>query len=124
MDTERLVRRCPRLGGEVAFGYCKVCGGEKTPCFKVFDCWWERFDVVYGGVQKNLAPAGLALVFIRRSTLKHTERDLASYLRYDAHASKNSMYNTPPVFPIYVMEKVLRWIRDRGGLPATVAWRQ
>jgi len=46
MDTERLVRRCPRLGGEVAFGYCKVCGEEKAPCFKVFDCWWERFDVV------------------------------------------------------------------------------
>ena len=46
MDTERFLRRCPRLGGEVAFGYCKVCGEEKTPCFKVFDCWWERFDVV------------------------------------------------------------------------------
>ena len=82
---------------------------------------WERFDVVYGGVQKNLAPAGLALVFIRSSTLEHTERDLASYLRFDVHASKNSMYNTPPVFPIYVMEKVLRWIRDRGGLPAMAA---
>jgi phosphoserine aminotransferase len=82
---------------------------------------WERFDVVYGGVQKNLAPAGLSLVFIRSSTLEHTERDLASYLRYDVHASKNSMHNTPPVFPIYVMEKVLRWIRDRGGLPAMAA---
>ena len=46
MDTERLARRCPRLGGEVAFGYCKVCGEGETPCFKVFDCWWERFDVV------------------------------------------------------------------------------
>jgi phosphoserine aminotransferase len=82
---------------------------------------WERFDLVYGGVQKNLAPAGLALVFVRRSTLEHTERDLASYFRYDVHASKNSMYNTPPVFPIYVMEKVLRWIRDCGGLPAMAA---
>ena len=46
MDKERLVRRCPRLGGEVAFGYCTVCGEQKAPCFKVFDCWWERFDVV------------------------------------------------------------------------------
>ena len=46
MDTEDLERRCPRLGGDVAFGYCKVCGDGKTPCFKVFDCWWERFDVV------------------------------------------------------------------------------
>jgi len=82
---------------------------------------WERFDVVYGGVQKNVAPAGLALVFIRRSALQHTQRDLASYFRYDVHASKDSMYNTPPVFPIYVMEKVLRWIQDRGGLPAMEA---
>lgn len=46
MDWDSLERRCPRLGGDVAFGYCRICGGEKTPCFKVFDCWWERFDVV------------------------------------------------------------------------------
>ena len=79
---------------------------------------WEQFDVVYGGVQKNLAPAGLALVIIRRSALEYTNRDLASYFRYDIHAAKGSMYNTPPVFPIYVMEKVLRWVDDRGGLSA------
>ena len=82
---------------------------------------WERFDVVYGGVQKNLAPAGLALVIIRRSALDNSNRDLASYLRYDVHAAKGSMYNTPPVFPIYVMDKVLRWVDDRGGLPAMQA---
>jgi hypothetical protein len=46
MDKECLERRCPRLGGDVAFGYCKDCGEGKKPCFKVFDCWWERFDVV------------------------------------------------------------------------------
>ncbi len=82
---------------------------------------WERFDVVYGGVQKNLAPAGLALVIIRRSAMESTNRDLASYFRYDVHAAKGSMYNTPPVFPIYVMEKVLRWVEERGGLPAMKA---
>lgn len=79
---------------------------------------WHRFDVVYGGVQKNLAPAGSALVFVRRSIFEHTRHDLASYFRYDVHASKDSMHNTPPVFPIYVMEKVLRWMKDQGGLPA------
>jgi phosphoserine aminotransferase len=79
---------------------------------------WEKFDLVYGGVQKNLAPAGAALVFIRRSILEETNRNLASYFRYDIHASKDSMYNTPPVFPIYVMEKVLRWMKDQGGLSA------
>jgi len=46
MEPEHLERRCPRLGGDVAFGYCMVCGEGGTACFKVFDCWWERFDVV------------------------------------------------------------------------------
>jgi hypothetical protein len=45
MDPERLQRRCPRLGGDVNFGYCRTCGEEKSACFKVLDCWWERFDV-------------------------------------------------------------------------------
>lgn len=46
MPPDDFQRRCPRLGGEVAFGYCKACGEGETPCFKLFDCWWERFDVV------------------------------------------------------------------------------
>ena len=79
---------------------------------------WDRFDLVYGGVQKNLAPAGMALVFVRRSILESTRRDLAIYLRYDIQAAKDSMYNTPPVFAIYMMEKVLRWMKRQGGLAA------
>lgn len=55
MELDGLERRCPRLGGEVAFGYCKVCGEGETPCFKVFDCWWERFDVV-AHMQACLSP--------------------------------------------------------------------
>lgn len=55
MEPERLERRCPRLGGEVAFGYCKVCGEAASPCFKVFDCWWECFDVV-SHMQACLSP--------------------------------------------------------------------
>lgn len=46
MDPETLERRCPRLGGDVAFAYCRICGEKKAPCFKILDCWWERFDVV------------------------------------------------------------------------------
>jgi hypothetical protein len=46
MDVDARERRCPRLGSDVAFGYCKCCGEENSPCFKVLDCWWERFDVV------------------------------------------------------------------------------
>ncbi len=46
MNVEAMERRCPRLGGDVAFGYCKRCEADRAPCFKVLDCWWERFDVV------------------------------------------------------------------------------
>lgn len=77
---------------------------------------WDRFDVVYGGAQKNLGPAGVDLTFVRKSVLEETRRDLAAYLRYDIHASKNSMYNTPPVFSIYMVGKVLKWMHELGGV--------
>ena len=79
---------------------------------------WEKFDLVYGGAQKNLGPAGLAVVFIRKSILPTTNRGLGAYLRYDVHADKDSMFNTPPVFAIYMFGKVLQWMRREGGLAA------
>jgi phosphoserine aminotransferase len=79
---------------------------------------WERFDLVYGGAQKNLGPAGLAIVVVRKDVLETTTRELPSYLRLDAHAEKNSLMNTPAMFSIYVMGKVMRWIRDEGGVGA------
>ena len=82
---------------------------------------WELFDVVYGGAQKNLGPAGLTIVFVRRTVLADTNRDQGAYLRWDIHADKNSLYNTPPVFAIYMMGKTLQWIENEGGLPAMEA---
>ncbi|MDQ4108030.1 MAG: 3-phosphoserine/phosphohydroxythreonine transaminase, partial [Actinomycetota bacterium] len=79
---------------------------------------WERFDLVYGGAQKNLGPAGLAVVAVRTALLEGMNPDLPSYLRLGAHASKNSLMNTPPMFAIYVMGKMLRWMRDLGGVTA------
>lgn len=81
---------------------------------------WELVDVVYGGVQKNLGPAGLTVVYLRRSALEDTP-DVASYLSYAAHAEKDSLYNTPPVFAVWLTGKVLRWIEERGGTPALEA---
>lgn len=46
MKTDDLLIRCPRLGSNVGFGYCRNCGDGQSPCFKAFDCWWETFDVV------------------------------------------------------------------------------
>lgn len=77
---------------------------------------WDRFDLVYGGVQKNLGPAGMAVVFVRRSILEETNKHLGTYLRYDIHADNRSLFNTPPVFTIWMTGKMLSWIESEGGL--------
>lgn len=82
---------------------------------------WDKFDLVYGGVQKNLGPAGMAIVFVRRSILEGLEPDVARYLRYDVHLGKDSLFNTPPVFTIYMVGKVLRWMKSQGGIDAMEA---
>ncbi len=82
---------------------------------------WEKFDLVYGGIQKNLGPAGMAVVFIRKSILETTNQNIGRYLRYDIQESKGSMFNTPPVFPIYMYGKVLKWMKAQGGLAAMEA---
>ncbi|MCP3990623.1 MAG: 3-phosphoserine/phosphohydroxythreonine transaminase [Actinomycetia bacterium] len=79
---------------------------------------WDHFDLVYGGAQKNLGPAGLAVVFIRSSLLEEASDHLPSYLRYDTHAKANSLANTPPVFSIWAMGKVLAWMEGVGGVDA------
>ena len=79
---------------------------------------WEKFDLVYGGVQKNLGPAGMAIVFLRKSILERTNRNLAHYLRYDIQLDKDSLFNTPPVFVIYMLGKMLKWVKAKGGLAA------
>lgn len=76
---------------------------------------WDRIDILYGGAQKNLAPAGLALVYLRRSILQDIP-PLAKFLDYITHVNGKSMYNTPPTFQIYVLAKVLKWIEAQGGV--------
>ena len=77
---------------------------------------WDRFDVVYGGAQKNLGPAGLAVTFVRSSALDDAPPTLPTYLRFDTHARGDSLANTPPVFSIWATGKVLRWIKANGGI--------
>lgn len=79
---------------------------------------WDLFDLVYGGVQKNLAPAGMAVVYVRKQALENARPDLGSYLRYDWHAKSKSLGNTPAMFPIYLMGKVLRRFEAAGGVRA------
>ena len=77
---------------------------------------WSKIGLAYGGAQKNLGPAGMALVIIRSDFLEKASRDLPAYLRYDIHAEKNSMYNTPPMFQVYMMKLDLEWVRENGGI--------
>lgn len=79
---------------------------------------WERYDLVYGGVQKNLAPAGMAVVFVRKAVVAAGPEDLGDYLRYAYHAESDSLGNTPPMFPIWIMGKVLERLAARGGVEA------
>jgi phosphoserine aminotransferase len=78
----------------------------------------SKFALIYAGAQKNLAPAGLTLVIVRDDMLKRTPATLPTMLQYGVHVENKSMYNTPPVFAIYVMRLVLAWLLKRGGLEA------
>ncbi len=77
-----------------------------------------RYGLIYGGAQKNFGPAGATLVIVRNDLLERTERELPSMQRYRTHAEQGSRYNTPPVFGVYLMGQIFRWLLDRGGLGA------
>lgn len=78
----------------------------------------SRFDLVYAGAQKNLGPAGLTLVVIKDSFLSKVKSPLPSMLDYSVQAKNDSLYNTPPVFSIYVSMLNLRWLKSIGGVTA------
>lgn len=78
----------------------------------------SKFGLIYAGAQKNAGPAGTSIVIIREDLLERSSDQLPAYLRYSIHAAKDSMYNTPPVFPIYMVGKTLKWLEDQGGLEA------
>src|SRR4029450_11328203 len=75
-----------------------------------------KYGRIDAGAQKNLGPAGVTLVIIRDDLLKRTPGTLPTMLQYGVHVENKSLYNTPPVFAIYVMRLVLRWLIARGGL--------
>lgn len=78
----------------------------------------EKFGLIYAGAQKNAGPAGCSIVIIREDLLERSSENLPAYLSYKIHADKDSMYNTPPVFPIYMIMKTLQWLEKQGGLAA------
>ena len=77
---------------------------------------FKKFSLMYAGAQKNLGPAGVTLVVIRDDLLTKAKQGLANMFSYKSHVDNKSLYNTPPVFAIYIMKLVLEWIQSKGGL--------
>lgn len=78
----------------------------------------SKYALIYGGAQKNLAPAGVSFVIIRDDMLQRVVRPLPTMINVNTHVENNSMFNTPPVFPIFVMNETLKWIKSLGGVEA------
>lgn len=81
----------------------------------------SKFSLIYAGAQKNLGPSGVTAVIIRKELTENSPKTIPTMLRYDTHASTDSLYNTPPTFAVYLLNLVLRWIKAQGGLTAMEA---
>lgn len=79
---------------------------------------FSKFDLIYAGAQKNMGPAGTTLVVVKEDILGKVSRKIPSIMDYKVHISKGSMFNTPPVFAVYVSMLTLQWLKDQGGIPA------
>ena len=77
-----------------------------------------KYDCIYGGAQKNLAPAGVTFVIVKDDALNKVDRYIPTMLNYQTHVDGGSMFNTPPVLPIYAALQTLRWIKAQGGVEA------
>ena len=79
---------------------------------------FTQFDLIYAGAQKNMGPAGTTLVVIKEEILGKSGRTIPGMLDYQQHIAKESMYNTPPVFPVYASLLTLQWLKNLGGIAA------
>ncbi|MEM9076385.1 MAG: 3-phosphoserine/phosphohydroxythreonine transaminase [Bacteroidota bacterium] len=79
---------------------------------------FSKFDLIYAGAQKNMGPAGTTLVVVKDEILDKVSRQIPSMLSYKVHAGKDSMFNTPPVFAVYVSMLTMQWLKDLGGISA------
>ena len=81
----------------------------------------SRFSLAYAGAQKNLGPAGVTVVILKKSLLEKAPQNVPAILSYKTHAGARSLYNTPPAFAIYLVKLILQWVRKQGGLEAMEA---
>ncbi|HKJ64052.1 MAG TPA: 3-phosphoserine/phosphohydroxythreonine transaminase [Desulfopila sp.] len=77
-----------------------------------------KYGIIFAGAQKNMGPSGVTTVIIREDLLERGDDSIPSMLRYKTHADKDSMFNTPPTFAIYIVGEVLKWLKNQGGVAA------
>lgn len=101
----------PEVGNRVL-----ICDASSDFLYKKIDI--NKYGLIYAGAQKNLGPAGVTIVIIRKDLLERTPKGLPIMMDYNTYTKNNSLYNTPPCFAIYVVAEVLKWIGKNGGLGA------
>ena len=95
----------------------KILVSDQSSMFLSKPCNVADYGMIYGGVQKNIGPAGMAIVIIREDLIrKDLDPKIPVYMRYDTHAENGSMYNTPNCWGIYCCGKVFKYLLDNGGL--------
>lgn len=93
-----------------------ICDMSSDIASRVHD--FTKFDLIYAGAQKNIGPAGATLILISDKMLQKCNENVPTMLSYKTHADKKSLFNTPPVFGVYIMKLVFEWIKKQGGLAA------
>ncbi len=96
------------------FNGLKVCDMSSDIFSRRID--FSQFDLIYAGAQKNLGPAGATLVVVKKDILGKNDQNIPTILNYQTHISKDSMFNTPPVFSVYVSMLTLEWLKKNGGI--------
>ena len=76
----------------------------------------SKYAIIYGGAQKNLAPAGVTFAIVRNDILGKVKHHIPTMLNYQTHIDKDSMFNTPPVVPVYAALQTLKWLKEKGGV--------
>ena len=103
----------------------KILVSDVSSCFLSEPVDVSKYGIIYGGVQKNIGPAGVVIVIIREDLItEDTLPGTPTMLKYKTHADNGSMYNTPPAYGIYICGKVFKWLKAQGGLEAMKAYNQ
>jgi phosphoserine aminotransferase len=92
-----------------------ICDMSSNLMNRVIDV--KKFGVIYAGAQKNLGPAGVTMIIAREDLIERAPKNIPTMIQWRTHASKNSLFNTPPVFPIYMSKLALDYLKSIGGIP-------